>query len=134
MEIAAALEEHHREPDQKVRKRTVGGKRREHEKAVGRNAVADVDLGAPEVAAGLDGVGAPHQRQSPVNLVVVLRAVARTRDRVSNAGIPVHDEVRRPEGRLERVVVLKTQRPRRGVVEALVEQELIAGERDPRIE
>ena len=104
VEIAAALEEHHRKTEQEAGKRIAGRKRRKDEESVRRNSLRHVDLVAPEFDAGLQTVAAGGKRKTVSRFIRVLRRVARSGDGIPNAGIAAHDEERRTLRRRQRAV------------------------------
>src|ERR1035438_370113 len=129
VEVAAALEELDRLPQQETGKGIAGGERGEHEEAVSRDSESGIDLLAGKIGAELEVVPAARHSYRVRSLEVVLISVLRAGNWIAERRIAAHDQIRNALVQREGRLVLKPEVARRRVIHRLSSQEHIAENR-----
>ena len=115
--IAPALEKEDRLSEKEAGERIwYHGKTREHKETVGGNALQHVELRMLVAASELEFVATVHPTHRARIVKGILIRVARPGNRISDRGVAVDLDKRRPDGEVQARLVTKTQAGRRCVV------------------
>ena len=131
VELAAALEELHRLPQQETGEGIAGGERSEHEEAVGGDSEQDVDLLAVQIGAEFQVMPAARHGDRVRSLIVVLISVLRPGNRIAKRRVAADDQIGNAVVESQRGLVIESQAAARRVILRLAVQKYIAEEREP---